>query len=250
LISCRFASRLLLTLVVIGCSHNPVSQDDPDGLYKEAEEAFKDEHFLIAIEKFRDIKNRFPYSNRAIDSELRIADCYFDQESYLEAASSYEVFRELHPTHPKSDYVQYKIGLSYFNQIPSNSARDLSTALRAIESYKLLLDKYPSSEYASKAKDGVVEARKRLAEHEHYVADFYYRRRHYLSASYRYAALLQEFPESGFDEEGLFRLGDCYKNIRMYENAREIWKKLLVQFPETAFRSSVESELASLEKKN
>ena len=65
------------------CSHQEVNKEDPDSLYNEAESIFKDERYLIAIEKYRDIKNRFPYSSRATDSELRIADTYFAQENYL-----------------------------------------------------------------------------------------------------------------------------------------------------------------------
>src|SRR5688572_18243984 len=78
-----------------GCSSNQADPNDPEGLYQEAEQSLKDERYLIALEKYRDIKNRFPYSKRATDAELRIADTYYGQESYLEAVSAYEIFREL-----------------------------------------------------------------------------------------------------------------------------------------------------------
>src|SRR5262249_45370554 len=147
------------------------------------------------------------YSSRAADAELRIADAYFAQESYLEAESAYGIYRELHPTDPRSDYVQYQIGLSYFHQIPSDSARDLSAAYKAIENFELLAQKFPNSTYLAKGREFIIEARRRLAEHENYVADFYYQRQHYLSASYRYSALLKNFSKLGYDEEALFRLG-------------------------------------------
>ena len=126
----------------------------------DAEAAFKDERYQQAIEKYRDIKNRYPYSARAVDSELRIADAYYEQESYLEAESAYEIFRELHPSHPKSDYVQYRIALSYYYQIPDNPQRDLSAAYKAIEAFDTLLAKYPGSEYAAKGKELVAMPRK------------------------------------------------------------------------------------------
>src|SRR4051812_639301 len=108
---------VLLGIVVLGlaqCAHEQTKGEDADSLYSEAEEAFKDERYQQAVEKYRDIKNRYPYSARAVDSELRIADAYFEQESYLEAESAYEIFRELHPSHAKSDYVQYRIAMSYY----------------------------------------------------------------------------------------------------------------------------------------
>lgn len=231
------------------CSSKEVNKEDPDALYSDAEESFKDERYLAAMEKYRDIKNRFPYSSRAIDAELRIADTYFAQESYLEAESAYEIFKELHPTHPKSDYVQYRIALSYFNQIPSNSARDLSAAYKAIESFNTLVEKFPSSEYVAKSKENIAEARKRLAEHENYVADFYYQRGHYLSASYRYAALLSDYPGFGYEEEALYRLAQCYYHTRMYTNAQDTIRRFMTHFPSSSKKSELENLLQETQKK-
>lgn len=244
-----FLRGLLLTLVLVfcaHCTHQEVNPEDPDSLYKEAEEAYTDEKYLIAIEKFRDIKNRFPYSARAVDAELRIADSYFKQESYLEAASAYEIFRELHPTHPKSDYVQFQIAMSYFNQIPSNSARDLTAAHRTIDEFNVLFEKFPNSSYAKEGKERVEEARRRLAEHEHYVAEFYFDRKHYLSAAYRFTALLQEFPNLGYDEEALYKLGKSYEVIHMYANAKDAFRRLLEKFPSSSYGGEAKAKLEEL----
>lgn len=238
------------SVLMTHCSHTEASRDNPDALFAEAEESFQDERYLIAIEKFRDIKNRFPYSTRAVDAELRIADCYFEQESYLESASSYEIFLELHPTHPKIDYVQYRVALSYFNQIPDNTARDLSAAYKAIDEFQTLVDKFPSSSFAEKGKEYIQEARKRLAEHENYVADFYFQRKHYLSASYRYAALLQDYPNFGYDEEALFRLGMSYFNTKMFGNARDTFNRLIKQFPGSPNSDRAQGMLEELPKRN
>ncbi len=237
---------VLLALLVSHCAHKEANPEDPDGLFSEAEESFKDEKYLIAIDKYRDIKNRFPYSARATDAELRIADAYFEQESYIESESAYEIFKELHPTHPKAGYVQYRIGLSYYNQIPSNSSRDLTAAYKAIEAFNLLFEKYPSSEFIGKAKEYVIECRKKLAEHEAYVADFYFQRKHYLSSSYRYSALLQDFPNLGYDEEALFRLGKSYFNVRMFGNAKDALRRLLSQYPESTYKGDATALLEDI----
>ncbi|NBX93912.1 MAG: outer membrane protein assembly factor BamD [Proteobacteria bacterium] len=242
-------SLFFLSALLGGCAGKEVNREDPDALFQGAEEAFKDEHYLVALEKYRDIKNRFPYSARAVDSELRIADTYFEQESYIEAESAYEIFKELHPTHSKGDYVQYRIGLSFFKQIPDDSARDLSAAYKAIEAFGVLEQKYSSSEYLSKAREHIVEARKRLAEHENYVANFYYQRQHYLSASYRYSALLQEYGNLGYDEEALYRLVQSYYHIKMYENAEDAARRLMSQFPATKYKDDVKTVLEAMKKK-
>jgi len=250
--------RLLYSLLFVGivlttltrCASEESVKEDPESLFQAAEASLKDGHYIIAIERFRDIKNRFPYSSRATDAELRIADTYFEQESFLEAESAYEIFKELHPTHPKIDYVQYRIGLSYFNQIPDNSARDLSAAYHAIEAFEVLIQRYPSSSFVTEARNQILESRRRLAEHENYVANFYFQRKHYLSASYRYAALLKEFPGLGYDEEALARLGQSYFNIKMFGNAKDAATRLVSEFPSSSFRNEGQSLLDELKKKN
>ncbi len=245
-----FASFLLFAglFFTSSCSHKDVNPESPDALFQDAEEAFKDEKYLIAIERYRDIKNRFPYSTRATDSELRIADAFFEQETYIEAESAYEIFKELHPTHPKIDYVQYRIGLSLNNQIPSNSTRDLTAAQRSIDAFNVLLEKYPNSSYITKARELIFAARQKMAEHEQYVADFYYQRHHYLSATYRYSALLQEFPNMGYDEEALFRLGKSYVNVKMSDNAKDIFRRLVARFPNSSYRAEAESLIKDISK--
>ncbi len=243
-----FFSSVFLALIG-GCTEKEVRTDDPESVFESAEEAFKDERYFQALERYRDVKNRFPYHSRATDAELRIADTYFAQEAYLEAASSYEIFKELHPTHPKSDYVSYQVGLSYFNQIPDNSARDLSAAYRAIEIFENFIEKYPKSEYSAKAKENIEICRGKLAEHENYVADFYYRRRHYLSATYRYNSLLKDFPDSAFQEEALYRLGRSYLSIKQFSNARDTLNRLLSQYPQSAYRADAQSMLEEIKKR-
>jgi len=244
--------RLLLSMILIGfglvrCASKEVGSDSPDALFAVADEEFKDEHYLSAMEKFRDIKNRFPYSSRAVEAELRIADTHFAQENFIEAESSYEVFRELHPTHPKSDYVQYQIGMSNFHQIPANAARDLTAAQKTIDAFDVLVEKFKSSTYVEKAKENRALARSRLAEHESYVADFYFQKQHYLSASYRYAALLNDFAQMGYDEMALYRLGKCYAEIRMFAKSRDILGKLVKEFPASEYKVSAEQLLAELQ---
>lgn len=242
---------LVLALIFLPqCASQEVNPDDPDSVYSEAERLYSDSQYLLALERFREIKSRFPYSPRATDAELRIADTYFAQESFLEAESAYEIFRELHPSYPKSDYVQFQIGMSYFNLVPENSARDLSAAYRAIDAFNLLKQRFPDSGYVAEGEKRIAEARHRLAEHEKTVAEFYFDRKHYLSASYRYSALLKEFAKVGFDEQALYRLGQCYYNIRMYDSAKETLDRLIREFPQSSYTSDARSLMSDIEKKN
>jgi outer membrane protein assembly factor BamD len=240
---------LLGVFYIISCSSTQVASDTPEYFFQEAEEAFKDGKYITALEKYREVKNKFPYSQKAVEAELRIADTLFEQESYYEAAVTYETFKELHPGYAKNDYVQYRIALSYFKQVPDNSAQDLSAAYKAIDSFNILIAKYPTSEHVAKAKNDLRELKLRLAEHENYVANFYYQKEHFLSASGRYEALLKEFPEMGFDELALYRLGNCYLNTYLYGNAKDALERLLKRYPNSEYKVSAQQLIKEAQKK-
>lgn len=190
-------SGLVLFLIILaGCSGKPVDESDPGALFKEAEEEFSSDHFQVAIDKFRVVKNKFPYSKFSADAQLRIADVYFAQESFTEAATAYETFRDLHPKHEKTPYAMFRIAKSYFNDIPGHVARDLTPAQKSLEAYNDFLKQHGSAPEAAEAKKDVAQVRNILADKELYIGDFYFKRDAMDSAILRYKKVLELYPET------------------------------------------------------
>lgn len=185
---------LVLSLLLGGCSGKKVDENDPASLTQDAEEEIKNDHFQLAVDKLRVIKNKFPYSNYSIEAQLRIADVYFLQESYGEAALSYESFRDLHPKHEKVPYAMYKIAKSHFNDIPSTVARDLTPAQKSLDAYLEFLKKFPTAPEAEEAKKDATHVRDLLAEKELYIGDFYFKRAQLDSAKGRYSKIMDLYP--------------------------------------------------------
>lgn len=179
-----------------GCAGKPVDEADPASLYQDAEEEIKSDHYQIAIDKLRAIKNKFPYSKYSLDAQLRIADVLFMQESYAEAAASYETFRDLHPKHEKVSYAMYRVAKSYFKDIPDPVSRDMTPAQKALDAYNEYLRRFPSAPEAAEARQDVAVTRKVLAEKELYIADFYYKRDFPASAKPRYEKVASVYPDT------------------------------------------------------
>ena len=141
--------------------------------------------WVAASKYFGFIKSRFPYSKYAVLAELRLADAEFGAEQYLEAIDSYRLFVKFHPTHEmvQNGYAQFRIGEAYYQQLPSDFwmfppsyEKDQSSTEDAANELKSFLDKYPDSPYRGKAKEIVVKVGKKLADHEWYVARYYWDR--------------------------------------------------------------------------
>lgn len=192
----RLALAFSFFVNLVACSSAPINESDPNSLLQDAEGEIQSDHFQLAIDKLRIIKNKFPYSKVAVDAQLRIADVYFMQESYAEAAASYEAFQELHPKHEKAAYAMYRSAKSHFNDIPGNIARDLTGAHKAMETYSIFLRRYPNSTDAPAAQTELAAIRQLLGEKEISIGDFYYRRDFYDSAKPRYQKVIDLYPDT------------------------------------------------------
>ena len=151
----------------MGCSSaEKLDTATPEGAYKAAEELEKDERYEEAIQKFTEVKNKHPYSRFATLAEMHIADVQFKREAYIEAQNAYQLFKDFHPKHPQADYVTFRLGLSYFNQLPSTIDRDLSLADKSILYFDEVINSFPSSQYVAEAKTKRDAALKMLGDKE------------------------------------------------------------------------------------
>jgi outer membrane protein assembly factor BamD len=242
----RCARLLLFTilLTVFGCSSTPdIDTSTPEGAFKLAEKYEKDERFEEAINQYNNVKNKHPYSKLATEAELRVAEIHFKREEFVEAQSSYQVFKEMHPAHAKIDYVTFRLGLSFFNQLPSTIDRDLAVAERAILYFDEVVQSYPQSQYVGEAKDNKVKALKMLAEKEWYIGHFYFIRDHFESALSRFEGLLEKYPDLGFDAKALYGAALSAYKIKEMQKAKTHYHTLNSKFHDSTEAAKARREI-------
>ena len=236
-------SLAVLGLWISGCSSIEKNSATPEGAFAIAEEFDQSERYEEALRRYTEVKNKFPYSNLATKSELAIADVYYKQESYAEAQVSYQMFKELHPTYPQADYVQFRIGMSYFNQLPTTIDRDLTLANDAILNLSDLIKKFPNSEHVKEATEKRSATIKMLAQKEEYIADFYFKRKIFESALGRYEGLYNNFKGLGFDAKALSRASIAANRIGDDSKAKKYEQILSRDFPDSKELKAAEKEL-------
>jgi len=214
-----------------GCSTTETRDaSTPEGAYQIAEDLAKDERYEEAIAKFQDIKNKFPYSRFATMSELKIADLHYDREAFVEAQSAYQLFKEFHPKHPQSDYVTFRLAMSYYKQLPSTIDRDLTLADKAVLYFDEVINSFSESQYVKESKENKENALKMQAQKEMYVADFYAKRNFYDSALKRYEQVLKVYPNLGYDAPALegaarsaFETGERERALQHLRNLNSLY---------------------------
>lgn len=238
----------LVLISTAGCaSSDRIDTSTPEGAYKLAEEYEKDERFEESVGKYTDVKNKHPYSRFAILAEMKIADVQFKRESYIEAQYAYQTFKELHPKHPQIDYVTFRLGLSFFNQLPSTIDRDLSLADKAILYFDEVMTSFPTSQYAKEAMEKKAEALKMLAEKEVYIAEFYFKKKQYGSALGRFEAVLRNFSNvEGFAPPALIGAARSAKETGDRDKVTRYIKTLISKFPQSDEARTAQSEFSDV----
>lgn len=226
-----------------------------EGNFVEGEKAYEDGEYLAAQRYFGYIRSKFPYSRYAVLAELRIADCQFERKRFLEAIDSYNNFVRLHPTHPKAPYARFRIGKSYFSQIPSNFfllppayEKDQSAVRDAEKALKAYVDQDPEGEFVKEATEILSDVRSRLMAHERYVADFYRkldRDRAYVG---RLEVIRRDFADVGLDAELLLEISEVWARLGEAEKVRAAVAELVEKFPRSEERGEAEALLRELPK--
>jgi len=189
-------------------------------------------NYQQAIDTFQTIIDNYPYSDLAVEAELRIADAYYADERWDEALSYYRDFADLHPNHEKVPYTMLQAALCHNAQVGSPS-RDQTATRDALEALEKLIRRYP---YASETREGeelMRDLRARLARSIMGVGDFYLARKDYQSAANRYRSVLDDYPGLGLDAEALYKLGLSYENMQRNDEALRLFLVIVENFRDT-----------------
>jgi outer membrane protein assembly factor BamD len=223
--------------------------------YDKGMEELERKDWLAASKYFAFIKTRFPYSKFAVLAELRLADAELGAEAFIEAIDSYRLFIKFHPTHEMvaNGYAAYKIGEGFAAQLggdfwlfPPSYEKDQSSTEDAATELKTFLDKYPDSPYRQKAQKILEQVGKRLADHEWYVARYYWDRGKPMATVLRLRRLLERYRGVGYDEEALWLLGRAYIVVEMKDRAKTTLQELVAKYPTHSKAADARAALADL----
>jgi len=157
-------------------------------------EAMEAKEYQKAAAYFTKLKDRYPFSPYTPAAELLLGDAYYLSEQYEAAVLAYLEFESLHPGHEAIPHVLFQIGMSYLRQFRSidRPADNLELALRY---FHRLRETHPGSAQAADAERFILQARRHMAEHELFVADFYWRRGEFGPAWRRYSEVASTFAD-------------------------------------------------------
>jgi outer membrane protein assembly factor BamD len=227
---------VLAAALLAGCagSKGAVSEKTSQQWYDQGTGLAGKEKYDEALEAFKEAAKGYRGADLDADIQISLADAYFHKKEYPAAVEAYSEFLRLHPHNARADYVQYRIALSWQKQMRS-ADRSPEPAHKAQAAYEALLRSYPRSTLLEQGREGLVAARRRIAEHELYVADFYRRTEKYRAAVGRYELVLRDYADSGYADQVLYQLTGCYRKLRDQEKADQFAEQLRREYPQSRF---------------
>ncbi len=227
----------------------PAGVPDPDRvLFERATAALKEERWFTARNFFRQIVDNYPQSQYRAEAKLGIGDSYLGEntaESLVLAANEYREFLTFYPTHPRADYAQYQLAMSYFRQMLSPD-RDQTNTREAIRELETFVERYPNSPLMGEARARLREARDRLSESEFRVGLFYYRTGWYPGAIERFKGVLHTDPDFTRRDRVYYYLAESLLKMNQKAEALPYYERLVKEFEHSEFAKDALKRIAEL----
>ncbi len=201
-------STLVAIALLAGCSAKK-EKLSADEYYNQASEAFAKKNYPVAVTGYKELLDQYPFSDHAEEAELRIAHAQYKSHHYPEAIASFNDFQRMHPMSPHLAEVYFLLGKSYMDQMTTTD-RDQAASENAHGWFRVVIDRYPTSPYAAKAHHKLASCRRSLAEHELYIASYYFKRKNVAAGENRIKGILENYADTPAATRAVAALADAY----------------------------------------
>lgn len=241
-------SILMLTLCALillaGCGPgkdeiDPTADWSVEKFYLEARAELDKGNYLTAIEYYETLESRFPFGKYATQAQIDVAYAYFKFDEPDSAITALDRFIKLHPRHPTVDYAYYLKGLVNFERggtiLDVIVERDLSEfdrnlLLRAYNDFKLLTQRFPSSDYVTDARKRMIFLRNELARADFAVANYYASLGAWVAVTGRTRFILQNYQGTEVIRSTLELQLTAYQTLGLEQLARDTQRIIALNY--------------------
>jgi len=212
----------------------PLEQLDAETLYQQAEAELERGQADDAAALFLEVERLHPYSEWAARGLIMAAFAYHEDGDYENARIAAQRYLDFYPANEDAAYAQYLMALSYYDQI-DQVGRDQGVTFQALQALRLVIERYPDSEYAQDAILRFDLAFDHLAGKEMEIGRYYLRREHYAAAINRFRVVVEEFQTTSHTPEALMRLVEAYLALGLTDEAQTAGAILGYNFQSSPF---------------
>jgi outer membrane protein assembly factor BamD len=234
-----FPTLIAVVLLLGGCSAisdllkpRPQALLPAADLYAQGEKELDRSRYAEARIPFKKIVERHPQSSYAPRARFLIGESYYRESEWDKAIKEFEFFLSFYPRHQIADLVQFRLAMSYYDQMKAVE-QDQAITAKAMEAFRKLVREYPESRYAADALAKIDICRGRLAQKELWVASYYLSQGNPAAARQRLENVIKDYPRTLVIPEALYRLGEVYAGDGRPQDAQEAFRRVATEYSYT-----------------
>jgi len=241
---------IMLALIVTSCGEYEKLLKSTDYELKRQKvfDYYDDGKYTRSIELLSQILPRFRATDQAEQLNWINAQAHFRIRDYMMAGQYYQEFADTYPGSNNAEEAAYLAALCQYYQSPRPEL-DQANTRKAIESFTIFMQRYPSSTRADDCKARILELQEKLVEKSYLSARLYYDLKEYRAATISLANSLKEYPDTKYREELMFlKLDALYlyaansiaeKQVERYQTTLDEYYSFIEEFPESRFSKEV-----------
>lgn len=214
----------------------------PEQILAQGGEKLKQGRYEEARTALEKIRERDAGAHIGAATQIRIADSYYAEGRFADAAGEYKRFLELYPYNRIASYAQYQLAMCSFKQIDSPDRTPEHTE-KALAEFEALLSRYPQSPYADETREKIAACKDHLAEHEYLIGQFYYKKGAYKAALSRFDHLLDKYAHAKVEPSALYHALLSAAELGMREDAARYGDRLAREFPASPYAAQAARRL-------
>ena len=212
-------------------TNSKISQSSDIEMYSKGLASLKKGNLDAATSEFDDVFLNYPFSSLSSKSEIMSAYALYQNNEINKAATKLSTYIEMNPQGELTKYAHYLLAMCFYAQV-STENRDPSASIKSLNYLKLIITKYPNTDYAKDAKLKIHLLENVLAKNELNIGKFYLRKNAPASSIKRFKFILQNYQNTSVIPETLYRLNEAFLMIGLKEEAIKSKALLDYNFPE------------------
>ncbi len=239
-------SALIIGLLAVsfGCNNfqKILKTADNDSKYETGMDLYEKGDFNKALQFFDLLRAIYRGTDKGAKLTYYTANCYYQTKNYTVAGYYYKQYTQMYP---RSEYAQECSFLAAYCSF-LNSPRpglDQSSTYQALSELQQFIDAYPKSKQVKDANQLMDKLRAKLETKAYNISKLYYRMGDYQAAITSFENLMDNYPDSDYQEDVLYYIAKAYflyaeksiyqKKAERYEKTVEAYNNLLYFYPES-----------------
>lgn len=224
---------MVLSFLVLSCGNRNRSDFLPaEESFRNAMVQFEKGKYLDASESLTIITLNYSGSSIIDSAQYYLGECHYLMKEYIIAASEYERLMNQFPSSDLVDDAKYKIGLCYFNLSP-HYGLEQDYSQRCIDEFQEFTEYYRDSELIPEVLAKISEVRTKIAKKTYKSGELYFKMHDYESAIIYFDLVLENYYDTGFAAEALFKKGASFLKMKNRSEAETAFNLLEEKYPDS-----------------